>query len=295
MKIYTIILYIKFAILASFCSNAQTITFTYDANGHCTSKQINGTQPIVSITGDTIACKGAIAKFTASGAGSYSWDIGGSGSTVSVIADTSKYYTLIGMNPSGCADTVKHYLSVVTVPVSSPIAGDTIATINSTDTFVAQYHLGSTYVWNVTGGQVTGGNGKDTIIVQWGNAKGKGIVELYETVNNNQCKGLSVFKNVDILGYPTSLSHVNSVGELNVYPNPAIRGVYVDFTVKEKSNVVLLVTSVDGKVVYKQQFKDIRSRKVFIEDRYFSVSGTYTITLSSSGDMLTEKVVYSKM
>lgn len=291
MKILYVIL---FCILISDVTHAQTINFTYDANGNCTSKQINGTQPIVSVSGDTIACKGAIAKFTASGAGNYSWDIGGSGSTVSVIADTSKYYTVIGTNPSGCADTVRHFLNVVAVPVSSPISGDTIATINSTDTFVAQFHPGSTYVWNVTGGQITGGNAKDTIIVQWGNIKGKGVVELYETVNN-KCKGLSVFKNVDIQDYPVSVSNTNSVSELKVYPNPASRGVYVDFTAIGKSDFVLIVTSVDGKVVYKQQLKSVQSQKVFIEDKYFGVSGTYTITLSSANGIVSEKVVYSKM
>ena len=275
-------------------SSGQTITFTYDANGNCTSKQINGTKPNVLITGDTLVCHGAVAKFTASGATNYQWDIGSSNNAISIIADTSKFYSVIGYSQNGCADTAKHFLTVVPVPKTDSIIGDTLAAVNSLDTFWAQqYHPGSTYFWSVTKGAILSGNGTDTVTMQWGTSPGKGIVEVYETVQNNLCKGIPVSKTVNLV-YPVTVKDVHAAGILKVYPNPTSNGVHIEFTAPQKDDFILSVTSVDGRVVYRRALPNTDNSKLFIEDDVFKVSGVYTVTIRSATSEIFEKVVYSK-
>lgn len=276
-------------------SSAQTITFIYDANGNCTSKRINGTQPLVQVIGDTVMCRGAIAKFTATGADGYAWDIGGTSSVVSVVADTTRSYVVVGTNnASGCKDTVYHSLKVIAVPDSNAIWGDTVAQINGTDTFRAPVFAGSDYHWTVTGGNIISGNNTPEIIVQWGNIPGVGIVELYQSVGVQQCKGKTVFHNVNIKDYPQSIEKLVSIGDLKVFPNPSTNGVNIQFTPAEKSRCEIQVISADGKIIYKDASRPQIKHSQYIEDRVFLSSGTYTIKVISNAGELSEKLVYIK-
>lgn len=275
--------------------SAQVITFTYDANGNCTSKRINGTQPMLQITGDTVMCKGAIAKFTATGADGYAWDIGGTSSVVSVVADTTRSYVVVGTNnASGCKDTVYHLLKVIAAPDSNAIWGDTVTQINSTDTFRAPVFTGSDYQWTVSGGNIVSGNNTPEIIVQWGNLPGLGVVELYQSVGVQQCKGKTVFHNVNIKDYPQSIEKLATIGDLKVFPNPSSSGINIAFIPAEKSKCELLVISADGKVIYSDVARQQTKYSQYLEDRVFPSSGTYTIRIISNTGELSEKLVYIK-
>lgn len=274
---------------------AQTINFTYDANGNCTSKRINGTQPDVKVTGDTVVCKGTIAKFTATGADSYVWAIGGSSTSVSVIADTTRTYKVVGTNNvSGCNDTAYHLLRVLSAPDSNAIWGDTVATIYSIDTFNAPVFAGSNYQWTVTNGTILGGNSTPQIIVQWSGNVGKGVVELYQSVNNQQCKGKTVFHNVNIKDYPASIETLNVLGVLRVYPNPANAGANVLFTPTKISECQIIVSGIDGRVIYRTNLGAQASYSIFLEDSLFLSSGTYSIKIISEKGQVSEKLVYIK-
>lgn len=291
----TIILVATLVAYSTVTTLAQTITFTYDANGNCTSKRINGTQPLVRVTGDTVMCKGAIAKFTATGADGYLWDIGGTGSTVSIVADTTRSYVVVGTNNnSGCKDTVYHLLKVIAAPDSNAIWGDTVAQINSTDTFRAPFFSGSDYRWAVTGGNIISGNGTPEIEVQWGNLPGAGMVELYQSVGTQQCKGKTVFHNVNIKDYPQSIEKLAAIGDLKVFPNPSTNGVNIHFTPAEKSGCEIQVISADGKVIYKDATRPQTKYNHYLEDRVFPSSGIYTIKIISNTGELSEKLVYIK-
>lgn len=275
--------------------SAQTISLNYDANGNCTSKRINGTQPYVKVAGDTVVCKGAIAKFTATGADSYVWSIGGSSSAVSVIADTTRTYTVVGTNSvSSCKDTVYHLLRVISAPDSNAIWGDTVATIYSIDTFNAPVFAGSNYHWTVTNGTISGGNSTPQIIVQWGGNVGKGVVELYQSVNNQQCNGKTVFHNVNIKDYPASIETLNVLGILRVYPNPANAGANVLFTPTRIGECQIIVSGVDGRIIYRTNLGAQASYSIFLEDSLFLSSGTYSIKIISEKGQVSEKLVYIK-
>jgi hypothetical protein len=273
---------------------SQAITFIYDANGNCTSKNTMGTLPVVQTIGDTLVCKGAIAKLTASGANTYQWDIGGTSSKVSVIADTSRFYTVIGLGSNGCADTVQHYLKVVPIPSIASIEGDTIAWKNEIDTFTVPFHTGSFYNWTITNGILLGGNSSNQIQVQWPNAVGKGTVEVYEAVNNNMCKGQTVYKSVDIKDFPVSISGSDNVGSLNVYPNPTSNGVNIEFNSLAKNDYMLSIVTSDGRTVYHSRLERTDRYKVFLADHVFPASGIYTVTIISSKGAISEKLIYTK-
>lgn len=291
MKLLTIFI---FCVISSGVK-AQTINFTYDANGNCTSKRINGTKPGVNVDGDTVVCKGAIAKFIAKGADSYTWGIGGSSSAVSVIADTTRTYTVVGTNNvSGCKDTAYHLLRVVSAPDSNEIWGDTVATIYSIDTFNAPFFAGSNYHWTVTNGTILGGNSTPQIIVQWGGNIGKGVVELYQSVNNQQCRGKTVFHNVNIKDYPASVETLTVLGDLKVYPNPANAGANILFTPTRISEYQIIVSGIDGKIIYRTNLGAQASYSIFLDDSLFLSSGTYSIKIISEQGQVSEKLVYIK-
>lgn len=70
---------------------------------------------------------------------------------------------------------------------------------------------GSTYTWTVTGGTLAGGQGNDTISVNWG-GPGTGNVRVFET-NRYGCVGNPISTNVII---NQNLQTVNPVGDTNV-------------------------------------------------------------------------------
>lgn len=274
---------------------SQNIVFTYDANGNMTSKQVNGTQPITETSGDTLVCEGSIANISVKGADSYQWLIGGTNSSIAVLADTPKTYTVVGFNASKtCTDTVHHFLNVLPVPDNDTIAGDTMVCANTIDTFMVADLQGSVYKWTITNGTLVNNNDTSVAYVQWGANTGQGVVEVYQVLHNGACTTGTAYKYVTIANCPNSISGIDNNSTLKVYPNPANHGVYVEFTAHEKGKCHLSIIDIQGREVHRQSIGKVNDFRTFLPDKYFKTSGTYTIKIFTNENTISRKVIYNK-
>lgn len=123
------------------CSNTKTSTVNVNAI------------PNVSSTSSTI-CAGATATLTASGASTYSWNTGATGSNLVVSPSANTVYTVTGTSAAGCVKTVTASVVVGTAPaitVNSPaICAGESTTLTASGV--------STYTWD-------SGSNNSTIIV----------------------------------------------------------------------------------------------------------------------------------
>lgn len=138
--------------------------------------------------------------------------------------------------------TVSNMISVSNIePV---ISGDTISCINYTETFNVEEAAGSTYVWEVNGGIITGQQGAG-ITVQWTNA---GTAEIIVTETSSMdCQGISepFLVAVDLC---TATDDLNSL-QLSIYPNPAMRELNINLGKGIISEAVMTVYNNAGKLV----------------------------------------------
>ena len=68
--------------------------------------------PNVSISGNTVICRGETATLTASGAQSYLWNTGSTNATIMTGPGSSRTYTVTGYSAQGCTRSVSTYVTV---------------------------------------------------------------------------------------------------------------------------------------------------------------------------------------
>ena len=92
----------------------------------------------VTISGNTSICSGASTTLTASGANSYTWSTGASGSSITVNPTANTPYTVTGTNSHGCTGN-----ATVTVTVT-PVSLATVTTANVTNVTTSTATCGGT-------------------------------------------------------------------------------------------------------------------------------------------------------
>lgn len=123
---------------ASGCRDTQTITITLATN------------PTVNISASsTSVCPGSAALLTASGASTYTWNTGGTTTSISVTPSVTTVYTATGTAVTGCKNTQTISISIGTNPTVSLSASTASICSGSTTTLTASG--ASTYTWS-TGG-----------------------------------------------------------------------------------------------------------------------------------------------
>lgn len=120
------------------CSDSTTITVNV------------GAPPVVSASAsDTTICNGQSTTLTGTGATSYTWSPGGTGSSINASPSTTTTYTLIGDN-GGCADTTSFVVTVNPTPTVSAAASP--ATICSGQTSTLTAGGAPSYTWSANAG-----------------------------------------------------------------------------------------------------------------------------------------------
>lgn len=128
-----------------------TLTTTYTVAGINTNGCVNtktatvtvNPLPTITVNNDTI-CSGNNAQLTASGATSYVWNTGGTGSTITPTPATQTDYTVTGTDIHGCVNTAT---TGVYVNISPTITVNN-ATICKGDTATLVASGATTYTWN---------------------------------------------------------------------------------------------------------------------------------------------------
>ena len=72
--------------------------------------------PAVSISGSSLICDGSTATLIASGASTYLWSTGETGSAVLVMPEQTTTYNVIGYDENGCSSTVSKVVNVEALP-----------------------------------------------------------------------------------------------------------------------------------------------------------------------------------
>lgn len=111
---------------------------------------------------------------------------------------------VIETNRYGCSgDTSWKLVTIDPNLVTPPPLGDTVVCTGDTGLIYATvFSTGSNYVWTISGGTITSGQGTYKVTVNWGSA-GTGILAVQE-FSAVPCQGLPVTTNVTIAPYPTA-------------------------------------------------------------------------------------------
>jgi hypothetical protein len=114
--------------------------------------------PTIAIAGNNI-CQGASATLTASGASTYVWSTGATGSVITVSPPATQTYTVTGTDASGCSNTAQRVVTVSLPPAISinPAIAPTICPGVPT-TLTAVFNTAGTigtFVWSANAGSAT--------------------------------------------------------------------------------------------------------------------------------------------
>jgi hypothetical protein len=104
-------------------------------------------------------------------------------------------------NPANCTKTVSQAITINPLPTPD-IAGAFTVCANSTgNTYLVANVIGHSFVWTVTNGTITSGQGTNQIQVTW-NAQASGTVSVLQTNTATNCQKVNT-KNIVILPLPT--------------------------------------------------------------------------------------------
>jgi len=141
---------------ANGCDGVRTRTVTVNA------------LPTLSVTPQTI-CGAATATLVASGANTYTWSPGLSGTNGSTVTGTptvTTTYTVSGTNANGCVGTTTASIDVVSSLTVSAVASNSVTCAGSSVTLTG---LGaSSYSWTSGGGTISGGTGTTVTVTPAG-------------------------------------------------------------------------------------------------------------------------------
>ncbi len=139
-----------------------TVTTVYTvtgANGTCPSAGtvqvvVNPLPTLSAASNPTAVCPGSAANLTVSGAQTYSWSTGATGTLISVSPTVTTNYIVTGTNVNGCVNSFTVNVPVIPAPVMTLSSLPAIYCVGSTATLSASG--GNTYTWNP--GALTGAN-----------------------------------------------------------------------------------------------------------------------------------------
>jgi photosystem II stability/assembly factor-like uncharacterized protein len=188
--------------------------------------------------GSNNVCNNETSEYTTSGAtdaDSYSWSLNPSvagvispdGNSAS-IAWTGSFsgtadLAVTGINSCGNGTPSQDLVITVNPSPAPSVSGNSLVCDNETDEYTTPENAGSSYTWEVTGGNITSGADSPTISVLWGNP-GTGTVAVTET-NSQGCAVTAQILQVTI----DDCNGINEVKDnsVRVYPNPASGFVHV--------------------------------------------------------------------
>jgi hypothetical protein len=135
-----------------------TVTTTYSvvgASGSCSNTAVRtitvNPLPSVTVSGNSVICRGQTTTLTANGAVSYSWNIGATGSVVALSPTVNTTYTVNGFNSFGCTTTSTYAVVSNSTPILAIARSASIVCFSSVASMTASG--ANTYTWST--GQTT--------------------------------------------------------------------------------------------------------------------------------------------
>jgi len=112
---------------------------------------VNPVPVVTAISSTTTVCSGQALTFTASGASTYSWNFGATGSIATVYASQNAVYSVTGTSSLQCSSSSAINLTVIASPTINITSSSNSICVGSTVTLLA--NGAQTYTWN-NGSQV---------------------------------------------------------------------------------------------------------------------------------------------
>ena len=260
--------------------------------------------PATIITAPKSICANDTATFSTpaiNGATSYVWtvsSIGWSGtSTGTSIMVTSGNGTgtisVAGQNACGIG-TAYTLNNILVVPAPSASFSLNTHTIHVNFGVTLNYTGGSsaaaTYVWNFgTNGTATPGNGQGPQTIVWTTTGMKYITLEVITSGCTATYTDSVLVTAANGIVDVDIQNMN----INIVPNPNDGSFEIQFGDMLTKPVSVLLTDLEGRLVYSNQFAAANSTSIAIDGRQFP-SGVYIATINCNGMMVNKKVVINK-
>jgi len=187
------------------------------------------------------------------------------------------YLSAVGSNDCGDGPVSDELEITISQTPSPEVSGlSTVCDLEQVD-YTVEDITGSTYIWNIVGGEVVAGAGTHMISVLWGEP-GAGSVFVTETSVAN-CVGSSDYFDVTIDDC-TGIDDNYANAEMSIYPNPAKENVEVAFTAKIGSTYSVVVFNSLGQVMYETRGVSMGDNQNVSIDISTYKSGIYIINLS---------------
>jgi len=201
-------------------ANAGTYSVTVNMGaciGTATTTVVINPSPVVTTTGSVI-CAGnpgtVTATVTPSMPGTYAWNTGASGSTLSASPNSTTLYTVTFTPTGGCPGTSTAAITVNPTPVIT-VLGTSICSGQSATLIASASVTGGTFTWNpggLTGNSiVVSPNSSTTYVVSYSLPTGCTASNANATVVVNPSSTLSVNNATICFGQPATLTAVPSV------------------------------------------------------------------------------------
>ena len=157
------------------------------------------TLPVIFIGGSTVTCSGQSATLTASGASTYTWSTGSTGSSISVSPTVATTYTVTGQGSNGCTADATQTVTPGSAPTVSISGGTTPVCAGQPVVLTASG--ATTYSWSTgsTSASITVSPAVTTTYTLSGNS-GSCNGNAVKTVSINPAPSLSVSGNTVVCG-----------------------------------------------------------------------------------------------
>ena len=191
---------------------------------------------------------------------------------------------LSAVGTNDCGDgIVSDDLEITVSQTPSPeISGLDIVCDNEQVDYAAEDVTGSTYIWDIVGGEVIAGAGTNMISVMWGEP-GAGSVFVTET-SVASCVGASDYFDVtidDCTGIDDNVTN----SDVSVYPNPTKENVELIFTGDAGSTYKVVVFNSLGQVMYETSGIAMGDKQNVNIDVNAYKSGMYIVNLTSNNGL----------
>jgi hypothetical protein len=227
--------------------------------------------PVITIVpSSTTICLNTSAGLTASGASTYAWVNGSSGSVNTVTPAVNTIYTVTGTSSAGCSATQTAAVNtnslpvVIITPPAATICVDEVITFTSTG--------GDTYTWqpaNYSGNTFTASPATSQVYT-------------VTATDVNSCKN-SV--SVNLVIDPCTGVNNSMLEMVSVFPNPSNGIITATFEFEGKK--AILITNGVGSVVAKA----LTEEQVFRFDLSYLAKGIYFLNLSARGTNANYKII----
>ena len=182
---------------------------------------------------------------------------------------------------------MNHVLLSVSQSPEPEVNGDTMVCLNHENFYETADNTGSTYSWEVEGGNIASGDGTHEISVIW-TSTGAATVLVSET-SADSCVGIS--DTLDI-----AVDDCTGIGEqpnegINLYPNPVKDHIIIAFTSNKAVNCNVYIYNQLGKQLHKVQFNHKGGQVLHKINVASFPTGLYVVEVVTGQRKIREKII----